>query len=85
MRGIVRKGDGNSHGGVVLTGSVTMLIDGSPVARKGDWVSCPMHGENVIVEGDPSFTDDGVPVAFHGHRTACGCSLISSAPNTGIA
>lgn len=62
-----------------------MMIDGKAVARKGDRVSCPTHGENVIIEGDTSFTDDGVPIAFHGHKAACGCTLISSSPDTGIA
>ncbi|MFC4345398.1 PAAR domain-containing protein [Cupriavidus numazuensis] len=85
MSGIIRKGDKNSHGGVVLTGSGTMEVDGIAVARKGDRVSCPTHGENVIIEGDGSFTDDGLPVSFHGHRAACGCTLISSSPDTGIA
>jgi uncharacterized Zn-binding protein involved in type VI secretion len=26
------------------------------------------------------FKDNGVPIAFHGHRCACGCLLISSMP-----
>jgi uncharacterized Zn-binding protein involved in type VI secretion len=46
-------------------------------------VSCPIpgHGPNVIVEGNPNFCDSGFPVAFHGHRCACGCSLLSSLPD----
>ncbi|WP_171986259.1 PAAR domain-containing protein, partial [Burkholderia cenocepacia] len=44
-------------------------------------VSCPQHPDvspNLIEEGDPSMTDDGIPIAQHGHRATCGCHLISS-------
>ncbi len=80
MRGVIRIGDSNTHGGQVLTGSSKMIFDGRAVARKGDRVSCPLHGENEIVEGDELFTDQGLPVALDGHRCACGCTLISSLP-----
>jgi uncharacterized Zn-binding protein involved in type VI secretion len=32
----------------------------------------------LIEEGDPSMTDDGIPIARHGHRATCGYHLISS-------
>ncbi|WP_244115333.1 PAAR domain-containing protein [Burkholderia contaminans] len=35
-------------------------------------------GHCLIEEGDPSMTDNGVPIARHGHRATCGCHLISS-------
>jgi len=49
-------------------------------------VSCPKegHGTNPIVEGSPTLTDDGVPVALHGHKTACGCTLIASGTGAGV-
>ncbi|WP_346266487.1 PAAR domain-containing protein [Pseudomonas sp. WS 5021] len=40
----------------------------------------PGHGRTEIAEGHPAFHDHGIPVAFHGHRCACGCTLISSLP-----
>ncbi|WCD83639.1 PAAR domain-containing protein [Pseudomonas sp. TUM22785] len=60
-----------------------MICNGIGVARVGDPVSCPIpgHGPTVIVEGNPNFCDSGLPVAFHGHRCACGCSLLSSLPH----
>jgi len=82
MLPVVRIGDKTTHGGMVLTGSATMLFGGIGVARKGDRVSCPLqgHGPTTIVEGNPDFLDQGVPVAFHGHKCGCGCTLISSFP-----
>jgi uncharacterized Zn-binding protein involved in type VI secretion len=33
-----------------------------------------------VAEGHPYFNDNGVPIAFHGHRCECGCTLITSMP-----
>lgn len=85
MKGIIRVGDKNSRGGTVIAGSSSMRFDGIEVAREGDEVDCPIpgHGRTVIAEGNAAFKDNGVPVAFDGHRCACGCVLISSMPNAG--
>jgi uncharacterized Zn-binding protein involved in type VI secretion len=82
MIDLIRLDDDTDHGGKVITASRTMRFDGRFVARKGDEVSCPKHPDvkpNVILEGDASMTDDGVPIARHGHKATCGCTLISSA------
>ncbi|MCA3087109.1 MAG: PAAR domain-containing protein [Burkholderia sp.] len=81
MINLIRIGDDTDHGGKVETGSTTMHFDGRYVARKRDRVSCPQHPDispNLIEEGDPSMTDDGIPIARNGHRATCGCHLISS-------
>ncbi|WP_175819056.1 PAAR domain-containing protein [Burkholderia sp. BCC0419] len=81
MINLIRIGDATDHGGKVETGSTKMRFDGRFVARKGDLVSCPQHpgvSPNVIEEGDVSMTDDGIPIARHGHRATCGCHLLSS-------
>lgn len=82
MRNVIRIGDKTSGGGTVLSGSTTMIFRGIGAARQGDPVDCPVpgHGRTVISEGHPRFRDHGVPVAFHGHRCACGCVLVSSLP-----
>jgi uncharacterized Zn-binding protein involved in type VI secretion len=83
---LIRLGDTTDHGGEVVTASDTMRYDGREVARKGDHVNCPQHPEvqpNVIIEGDNSITDGGVPVARQGHRATCGCRLISSLLGSG--
>lgn len=86
MKGIIRLGDTHTGGGKVLTGSTHMRFAGIAVARLGDSVSCPIigHGITVIVEGHPTFKDHGIPVAFHGHRCSCGCTLISSLPQATV-
>lgn len=87
MLPIIRKGDKTTHGGSVITASDVMVFGGIGVARKGDIVSCPMsgHGPTVIIEGNPNYLDNGIPVAFHGHKCACGCTLISSFPQAKVA
>ncbi|WP_150672544.1 PAAR domain-containing protein [Pseudomonas fluorescens] len=82
MKNIIRIGDKTTGGGTVQSGSTVMIFRGIGAARQGDPVTClvPGHGRTVIAEGHPGFRDNGVPVAFHGHRCACGCTLISSLP-----
>lgn len=86
---IIVLGDSTDHGGKVISGSATHLIDGKPVARLGDKVLCPAlfpngqpHGVNPIIEGEPGCLIDGTPVALEGHKTLCGCSLIGSVKAT---
>lgn len=79
---IIRLGDATSHGGAVTSASPTHSIAGKGIARVGDTVSCPLpgHGNNQIVEGMPTYLIGGRMVALHGHRCACGCTLIASLP-----
>lgn len=74
-----------THGGQVLTGSGRMRINGKGVVRKGDRVSCPRDGHEdcTVIEGDEGLTDQGVPIALHGHRCSCGCTLIASGHHVG--
>ncbi|TCL05611.1 PAAR domain-containing protein [Sodalis ligni] len=81
MKGIIRIGDKTTHGGTVTSGSQVMKFGGIGVARKGDDVACPKHGGTSISEGHTTFCDNSFPVAFHGHRCACGCRLLSSLPH----
>ena len=77
-------GDATDHGGRIITGSATHTIDGKPIARLHDLVNCPQrypdgrpHGVNKITEAHSTLTVGGMPVALHGHRTECGCTLVS--------
>lgn len=87
MKGIIRIGDKLSSGGTVQSAASGMKFDGREVARQGDTVWCPLpgHGVNSIAEGDQGFMHSGRPVALHGHRCECGCTLISSLPRAGRA
>ncbi|WP_374259455.1 PAAR domain-containing protein [Zoogloea sp.] len=80
MKGVIRQGDPTSHGGKVVGASGPGAVMGRAVARRGDACACPQRGHSncVIAEGDPNVLLDGVPVAFEGHRTSCGATLIST-------
>lgn len=82
MKNIIRIGDKNTGGGTVTSGSGVMTFGNIGVVRKGDPVVCPVpgHGRSAVAEGHPYFNDNGVPIAFHGHRCECGCTLITSMP-----
>lgn len=86
MRGVIRLGDPTTHGGRVISASPQTIIKGKPVARVGDLVSCPIqgHGVNPIIEGEANFQDQHKAVALQGHKTACGCSLISTLSDVGV-
>lgn len=85
MKRVIRLGDPTSHGGKVVSAAGNYDIMGLQVARLGDKVTCPQKGHAVstIVEGDPNWLIDGIPVALEGHKTSCGASLISTLPNLG--
>jgi uncharacterized Zn-binding protein involved in type VI secretion len=74
---LIRLGDKTSHGGAVLEASPHSDSGGVGVARMGDKVSCPKHGNNAIVSGDTTMIVDGKAVARHGDKTACGATLIA--------
>ncbi len=79
---VVRLGDKTSHGGEVITASVTHTIAGISIARVGDQVTCPItgHGANKIIGGAMTYEIGGRMVALHGHKCECGCTLIASLP-----
>ncbi|MDY7578173.1 PAAR domain-containing protein [Herbaspirillum sp. RTI4] len=73
------EGDATTHGGKVTQVSGNFPVDGKRAARIGDWVSCPRHGDNQIVEGGGPFMEDGIPFALDGCRTQCGSAVIATA------
>lgn len=46
-----------------------------PIARLGDKVACPRHGQGEIVQGGQSRIDDR-PVARLGDKCSCGGSIV---------
>lgn len=74
----IRLGDKTSHGGAVLEASQHSDSGGIGIARMGDKVSCPKHGNNAIASGDTTTIVDGKPVARDGDQTACGAVLVAS-------
>jgi len=83
MQGVIRIFDKTTHGGTVLEGSSGVKFMGREVACLLDKVSCPLHGDTFITEGDEGSKINGRPVALDGHSCGCGCTLISSLPVAG--
>jgi uncharacterized Zn-binding protein involved in type VI secretion len=82
---IITVGDSTDHGGKVISGSSSHDVGGRAIARLGDEVACPLfypggkpHGVNKIITAHETLTAGGKPVAVHGCKTECGCSLIGS-------
>ncbi|MGC6370199.1 PAAR domain-containing protein [Pseudomonas sp. K2I15] len=83
MKPIIRQGDTlREFGGKVLEGHY--VCDDLPIACQGDAVRCNLHGLTHIAEGCEGVQFDDCPVALHGHRCACGCTLVSSLPNNWV-
>ncbi len=78
MKNLVYEGDATSHGGKILTGSDRIKVKGRRAARIGDKVSCPIHGDNEIVEGSGRMRDGITPLSRDGDHTRCGAILIAS-------
>ena len=71
---LVREGDSTTTGGFVLAASATQVIDLRRVARMGDPVWCPACKRvGFITQGNPTWIDEQVAVATHGHQVQCGC------------
>ncbi len=79
MPNVIRLNDPSSHGGKVASVAPThVTVGGIAVARVGDKCTCPLHGDGTIGEGDPDHLIDGIQVAYEGHKTSCGATLIST-------
>ena len=77
MRKVCRLGDTSNHGGVIITASENVFVNGIRVARKGDLHFCPIpgHGTTEIVTGSPDTFANGQAVARVGDTCGCGASL----------
>jgi uncharacterized Zn-binding protein involved in type VI secretion len=75
---VITEGCKTSHGGYVLPISRPFKVGERAVAVVGDMTHCPKcKGDFPITEGDPNRTWHDKPMAFHGHKAACGASLIA--------
>ncbi|MDR5827218.1 PAAR domain-containing protein [Caballeronia sp. LP006] len=78
MKNLAYEGDVTSHGGNILSGSNRIKVKGRRAARIGDFVSCPIHGDNRIVEGSKRIKDGIASLSRDGDHTECGAYLIAS-------
>lgn len=80
MPAMIVLGDKTDHGGEVIEASGVTDTHGKRIARVGDKVQCPKkgHGTTIITTGDNTMLIDGKAAAYHGCKTSCGATLISS-------
>ena len=79
MPNIIRLNDLTNHGGQVTSVAANhFTVGGIAVACIGDECVCPIHGKGTIVEGEATHAINGVRVAYDGHKTSCGATLIST-------
>lgn len=82
MPRVICVGDPTSHGGKVISSSAPhFTVDGKAVACIGDRCTCPLTGHGgicTIIEGDSKHTIDGHRVAYEGHKTSCGATLMAT-------
>ncbi|HEX8595609.1 MAG TPA: PAAR domain-containing protein [Pseudomonas sp.] len=76
---VVREGDPTTNGGFVLSASATELMELRRFARMGDPVWCSAcESVGYIAEGNPTYIDEFIAVATHGHLVKCGCKAGSN-------
>jgi len=78
MKKLAYEGDPTSHGGRILSGSNRIKVNGRRAAKVGILVSCPIHGDNEIIEGSSRMKDAGTPLSRDGDATRCGSVLIAT-------
>lgn len=76
IRGWIRYGDKAACGGTVCEGIPNHTRHGKPVAFVGAKIACK-HGCS-IMEGHPTFTDNGRSIPYHLHKSTRGCPIYST-------
>lgn len=64
-----------SHGGAVVSGSTLTSVDGIPIARIGDSVTCSTHGSTTIVSGSSFAKDENKFIARVNDACGCGATI----------
>jgi len=78
-RFVVRLGDSTSHGGKVISACSEFNVLGKFIALAGDMTKCPKcKGDFSIQVSSSDRQHHGKAVAYHGDKTGCGATLISS-------
>jgi len=78
---VARIGDAISHGGVIITGSSNVMVNGLGVARLGDSVNCAIHGLRVISTASAITHANGLGVAREGDFVTCGAVIVTGSSN----
>jgi uncharacterized Zn-binding protein involved in type VI secretion len=80
--GVARLGDQTDHGGQVITSATKSYVNGILVARVGDLVSCPIHGNNPIIDGSGNYKTETKITAVRTSITGCGSQITTASTDT---
>lgn len=81
MPPVARLTDTSSHGGEIVTASATVTVNGLGVARLGDTLRCPLHGDQPLVEASATVSADGLGVVRVGDKAYCEAIIETGSPN----
>jgi len=76
MPKVARLGDTSTHGGNIVTSASISYSAGSLIARVGDILACPAHGNVEIINGSGDFVTEGKITAVNGSLCSCGAEII---------
>jgi uncharacterized Zn-binding protein involved in type VI secretion len=82
MTSVARVGD--VCGGILLSGSPNVSVNGSGVVRIGDIVQShddSPHGTNQMITGSPTVFANGIPLSKTGDSSACGHRISTGSSN----
>ncbi|SMG54189.1 PAAR domain-containing protein [Paraburkholderia susongensis] len=78
-----RKGDATGHGGAIVTGSPSVLINEIPAALVGlSSATCPLHpSAQAVVVGSATVFINDLPAALVSGMTSCGAPISAGSPD----
>lgn len=80
-----RVGDLTAHGGVILTGSDDVEINGKKAAFVSSIASCALHpSPQAVVTGSDTVTINGHAAAFVSGLTSCGAPIATGSDDVTI-
>lgn len=82
MPAVARLNDTSSHGGHIISGDSTVLINGRPAARQGNMHQCPISGHGTTPLTSIATKSNLITVGAH---AGCGAIINSGSPNVSAA
>lgn len=82
MPAVARLGDTSDHGGVIISASGNVKVNGIGIAREGDMHSCPLpgHGVTALISGSKN-NANGRKIIRIGDTAGCGAVIVSGSSN----
>jgi uncharacterized Zn-binding protein involved in type VI secretion len=69
-------GTPTDHGGVLISGASTCIVEGSPLSRIGDGHACPLHGMTIVATGSGNTITEHSPNSRLMDVCSCGAPVL---------